>query len=556
MIFNYGILKMNSVMKTYPCRYIFSYLGLVLLSIVSFTIEAKAQQKVPYQLSSHGDQSTVQVTANNFGSEARLFKFGPRGGQLVDRSIAPYAAHTYQVQCLSRNDTQETPLLDFALRQNSEDQYAQFSEWITRQDDPRKVIWNRGSYKSNNKLGKPLRNALERLYERPVRSIRNNTFLPHLSAWVRVEVFLSSLKALSELDEEQLFVLKMMVTAGSTLVIGTGDMAGDERLIQEFIPVGLGQVKPTGGALLEQLPQVSSYRTLFPRAGAYPIVIADNQPIAIESQLGLGKVRVLAVRLNELNTGEISNRVLKSDWTARAQLEEWLDLTMPPLTQSPRLLNDQIWPMLFLIPLIFFLARGRWSYIMIGSTCWVLLTIIKAPLFVPTSIKRAHLVYVPMGEGAITLAQVDLNSFDRGGRAESVKSEHLSLISAESQGACLIHTLKQLSTNGQSNDGQSQLKNESWWLINSELGERQRFKYISYAPSIPRVDQRQNVQYISDWPTGPWSGAKIEALAPLKSDFPIPADLKGIKAWRLPNKSDQVSPAALIYTYRTPKSEE
>ena len=515
-----------------------------------------AQQKVPYHLSSYGDQSTVQVTANNFGSESRLFKFGPNGGDLVEHKIAPYAAHTYQVQCLSRNDTQETPKLDFALRQNSEDQYAEFSEWITRQDDPRKVVWNRGSYKSNNKLGYPLRKLLEKIYKRPVRSVRNNTFLSHLSAWTRVEIFLSSLKALSELDTEQLFVLKMMVAAGATLVIGTGDMAGDEKLIQEFIPVSLGQVKPTGGALLEQLPRVSSYRTLFPRAGAYPIVIADNQPIVVESQLGLGKVRILAVRLNEMSSGEISQRALESDWQSRIQLEEWLDLTMPPLTQSPRLLNDQIWPMLFLIPLLFFLARGRWSYIVIGSLCWVFLTITKAPLFVPTSIKRAHLIYVPMGAGAITLAQVDLNSFDRGGRAERIKSKHLSLISAETQGACLIHTINQLDTNGQQADRSQSLLNDSWWIINSELGERQRFKYISYAPSIPRVDQTQTAQYISDWPMGPWSGAKIEALAPLASDFPISTDLKGIKAWRLPSKVNSPAPPPLVYTYRVPKLEE
>ena len=194
LIINYGTPKKSSVMKTYSCNLVIQYLGLIVLGVSSLCSNAIAQQKVPYQLSSHGDQSTVQVTANNFGSEARLFKLGPRGGQLVEQSIAPYAAHTYQVQCLSRNDTQETPLLDFALRQNSEDQYAKFSEWITRQDDPRKIIWNRGSYQSTNKLGQTLRKTLERIYSRPVRSIRNNTFLTHLSAWARVEVFLSSLK--------------------------------------------------------------------------------------------------------------------------------------------------------------------------------------------------------------------------------------------------------------------------------------------------------------------------------------------------------------------------
>ena len=72
---------------------------------------------------------------------------------------------------------------------------------------------------------------------------------------------------------------------------------------------------------MEQLPRVSSYRRLFPRSGAHPIVIADDEPLAVESHLGLGKVRLLAVRLNELTTSEVTERVLKSDWQARDQLE-------------------------------------------------------------------------------------------------------------------------------------------------------------------------------------------------------------------------------------------
>jgi hypothetical protein len=497
----------------------------------------------PYQITSFGDQSTIQLKVNNFGSSPREFHFGPKTGPLVQQSIASYGAHTYLFQCLNRNDIQKTPSLDFVLGETK----AHFYDWMTRSEDPRKIIWNRGSLKSTNQLKWPLRRALNYLYHRPVRSVRTTSFLTHLSGWTRVELFLTSLKALSDLNDEQLSVLKMMVTTGTTLVIGTGDMEGDEKLVQKFIPVSLGQVKPTGGALLEQLPRVSSYRRLFPRSGADPIVIADDEPIAVESQLGLGRVRVLAVRLNELTTTEIANRVLKSDWQARDQLEEWLDLSMPPLTQSPRLLNDQVWLMMILIPMIFIVARGRWRIITVGVILWIALALIRPPLFVPTSIRRAHLLYIPMDDGAIVLAQVDLNSFDRGGRAEPIQAKHLSLISTETQGACVIHMLDQRHRNQQKSEMSRKHENQSWWVIDSELGERQRFKYVVYAPSIPRASTLHKSETISDWPPGPWSGAQIEPLSPIAGDLPIPVDLKGVKAWRVPMSKSFKASQPLVY---------
>ncbi len=529
-------------------------LGLSLLLTLTTVSSTSAKSLDPYQISSLGDQSTVQIQVKNFGSSERRFKIGPQTGILIEREISAYGAHEYLLQCLKRNDVQSSPKLSFILGE----QEAKLYDWVTRSEDPKKVIWNRGSLQSSNQLKWSLRKTLEGLYKRPVRSVRTDTFVTQLSAWARTEIFLTSLKALGDLSDQQLFILKMMVTSGMTLVIGTGDMEGDEKLIQRFTPVSLGQVKTTSGALLEQLPRVSSYRRLFPRGAVAPIVVADGETIAVESHLGLGRVRVLAVRLNEITKGETAKRILSSDWSARGQLEEWLDLTMPPLTESPRLLNDNVWLMLFLIPLFFRYASGRWRMIAGGTLVWIMISLLRPPLFVPTSVSRAHLLYLPMDEGAMILSQVDLNSFDRGGRAEPIKAEQIALVSAETEGACLIHDLTEPleSRSRESGSSVSTLQTRGWWVIESDLGERQRFKYIAFAPRIPRPHLVIDDDMISEWPPGPWSGAVIEALAPLETDLPIPVDLKGVKAWRLPMQSPKEIEPPLVYHQQPMRDEE
>lgn len=498
--------------------------GLILSDLV--TAQAAPVTTYPYDLSTPGDQSAVQIQVTNFASSPREFGFQVVGGRGVSDRLASYAKRDYLLQCLKRKAVQEIPKLIFRLGDETEE----FWEFATRDTDPLRVIWNKGAPHTSNQLKWSLRNTLKSIYPRRVHSIQADEFLPVISAWSRTELFMTSLKALSDLTEEQQFILKMMVTAGTTLVIGTGDLEGDEALLQRFIPVGLGEVKSTGGAILEQLPRVSSYRTLYPRGTAYPLINTDGEPIAVESQLGLGRVRLLAVRLNELTPSEVANKVLQSDLRARQQLEEWLDLAMPPLTEPHRLLSDQVWLLLLILPLLFFVAKGRPRIILSGAVIWILLAIIRAPLFAPTSIRRAHMLYIPMEEGAVVLAQVDLNSFDRGGRPEPLYGTEIALLSTETQGACLIHKLKPSEKVSDTSD----LKPMSWWAIDSDLGERQRFKYLAYAQSIPRPNERALLEEISQWPPGPWSGASIEPLSPLDTDLPLPADLSGIKAWRLP----------------------
>ena len=527
----------------------------------------------PYHISSPGDRSAIHLKVSNVGSTPRVFRFGPQGGQRTSQVIPAYGNHDYLVQCLKRNDVQMTPQLRFTLgaRDNV------FDEWITRESDPLRIIWNRGAPQTSNQLKWSLRSTLRSIYDdQAIIRVRTDTFLPDLSGWSRTKLFLTSLKALSDLDEQQRFILKLMVAMGTTLVIGTGDMEGDESLLQQFTPVGLGEVKSNGGALLEHFPRVSSYRMLYPQNEAYPLVMTDHEPIAVESQLGLGKVRVLAVRLNEITSSPIATQVLSSDRRAKAQLEEWLDLSMPPLTEPHRLLNDQVWILVFFIPVIFFISRRRWRITILGTVLWITSALINPPLFAPTSIRQAHLLYIPVDEGAIVLAQADLNSFDRGGRVELLNNQAITLLSTETQGACLIHTVqdaasakaisvRQSRTESSSADSRGAQRpqpdtssvrsqfglnrpQKSWLVVDSDLGERQRFKYVAYVPRVPRLHKISPPKSIPNWPLGPWSGAQLRALKLYQQDLILPADLSGLKAWRLPTFAPEAPPKPLIFT--------
>ena len=549
------------------------YLGLIiLLSCVWSNQSGWARSPFPYHISTPGDRSAVHLKVSNTGSTPRVFKFGPREGQRTSQTIPAYGNHDYLIQCLKRNDVQITPQLSFTLGARDHE----FDPWMTRESDPLRIIWNRGAPQTSNRLKWSLRSTLRSIYNnQAIIRVRSDNFLPDLSVWSRTKIFLTSLKALSDLDQNQRFLLKLMVATGTTLVVGTGDMEGDETLLQQFTPVGLGEVKSNSGALLEQFPRVSSYRMLYPQNEAYPLVMTDHEPIAVESQLGLGKVRVLAVRLNEITPSPIATQVLSSDRRAKAQLEQWLDLSMPPLTEPHRLLSDQVWVLVFFIPIIFLISRHRWRISILGSFLWIFSALINPPLFAPTSIRQAHLLYIPVDEGAVVLAQADLNSFDRGGRVELLNSHAITLLSTETQGACLIHTLrehasplqnefssnKRLSQSSKTGDKSKSTSSPSdsyrlrstpaqtsWLVLDSDLGERQRFKYVAYVPRVPRLHQVSSPKSIPNWPIGPWSGAQLRALKLYQKDLILPADISGLKAWRLPTLAPEAPPTPLVFT--------
>ena len=531
------------------CGRLLSYAPLLVCAL--WCTESTARTFFPYQISSPGDQSTARLRVSNLGSVPREFKLGPRDGQRATQTLVAYESRDYLVQCLRRNDTQLIPELEFTLGKRDQS----FDPWITHESDPLRIVWNRGAPQNSNRLKWPLRSLLMQMYHQKPRVTRSDSFLSEISAWSHTQLFMTSLKALSDLKPHQRFTIKMMVAMGVTLVIGTGDVEGEEQLLQEFVAVGLGEVKSSEGALLELLPRASSYRRLFARSGVYPLVIADGEPIALESEFGLGRVRVVAVRLNEITRGEVARQLFKSDLRAKHQLREWLDLSMPPISAPHRLLHDRVWLLIIIIPLIFLLSRREWKLIALGSVVWVTIALIRPPLFAPTSIRQANLLYIPMRtndaqEGAIVFGQIDLNSFDRGGRVQRFNRSHVSLISAETQGACLMHTLHDADAQNDPKKTQAQANSQrfTWLVLESDIGERQRFKYIGYVPQMPNRDGSSPSITMPRWPAGPWSGATLTPLSVTARDMILTADLSGVRAWQITEREVHAHPTPLRFT--------
>jgi hypothetical protein len=341
-----------------------------------------------------------------------------------------------------------------------------------------------------------------------------------------------SLKAFQSLSDQQRMILKASIAGGATLLIGTGDMTGSAKHLSEFSEVVLGDVNQPNRTLLNHLMRVPSYRTLYVRGRVYPLVVSEGIPILTESPLGMGKVRVLAIKLKDLTPGLVAKMALQVDQKPLKQLTQWLDLIAPPLTSPPYLLTHHLWILLLLIPLLFSTAKGRFLHLSGCIVGWVILSFFQSPLRDPTLVNRAYQVYLPLDQGAIVFGQIDLSSFIRGARLEKAFDHQISLVSTETQGACLIHE-------------ESLDIPQSWWVIESSVGERQRFKYMAYLETMPRPKYKKEATKqikLPNWPRGPWSGVGLRPLAPLARDLPMYSELDHLEAWQILSEQIKFNP--------------
>ena len=491
-----------------------------------------------YHLSNIGDQGSVLLSIDNATTSYKQFSFGPKRGAHFERDLSPFEGARFLIQCHKRGDLQSHPELSLFLGSSQE----WIPPFVVRSSDPKNVIWIEAERKYRQTLEPLFISAIHGLHGKAPISINASAFPTHLSALTRTSLIMTSLSTFSSLSDERRQVLKTIVAAGATLVIGTGEMGGDDKVLNGFSPVALGDVNSNSGALLANMMRVPSYRTIYMKRGVYPLVMADEAPILVESRLGMGRVRVLAVKMNALTPGPISAAALTLDERPHQQLYQWLDMSMPPLTAPPRLLTNHFWILLLLIPLLFWAARGRPLVILSVSLLWTLVAFVRTPLYDETYISRAHMLYLPLDEGALVFGQVDVNSFRKGARSVQAHPMSFGLISTETEGACLIHEEK----------GEDQPV-ESWWVFDSEVGERQRFKYISYVNRTPRDTPHVAAQMIPQWPKGPWSGVRLEPLSPILFDLPLRSDLDHIKAWRLPSTPPMIEPQPLILTDTGPE---
>ena len=82
-------------------------------------------------------------------------------------------------------------------------------------------------------------------------------------------------------------------------------------------------------------------------------------------------------------------------------------------------------------------------------------------------------------------------------------------------------------------------------MIESSVGERQRFKYMAYLETMPRpkYSKAETKQIkLPNWPRGPWSGVGLRPLAPLARDLPMYSELDHLEAWQLLGEQIKFNP--------------
>ena len=502
----------------YPYTQPRSIMGVFFVILLGWISNVWGQEQY-YTLSSVGDRGVVELEINNPSTFEKQASFGPEEGEGFEWTLNRFQKRHYLLQCVQKNETQKAPRFHLTVDERKQD----IPTFAVQTQHAKHIIWVEQK--------KNYRSGLERSVKKAIQSIHNmqpvilslDQFPTHLSSLARTSLIMMSLKVFQSLSDQQRMILKASVAGGATLLIGTGDMTGNRKYLSEFSEVVLGEVNQPNRALLNHLMRVPSYRTLYVRDQVYPLILADGVPILTENTLGMGKVRVLAVKLNDLTPGIISDLALQVDQRPLEQLTQWLDLIAPPLTAPPYLLTHHLWLLLLFIPFIFSFAKGRLYHLSLLMLAWVILSFFQSPLRDPTLVNRAYQIYLPLDQGAMVFGQIDLSSFIKGTRLEAAFDHQISLVSTETQGACLIHE-------------KSQNSPKTWWMIESSVGERQRFKYMAYLDTMPRPKYKnpetKQIQ-LPTWPRGPWSGLGLRPLSPLVRDLPMYSELDHLEAWQI-----------------------
>ena len=497
--------------------------------------ESEARRRaLTYQLSAVGDRSLVELKIKNASGRRQASQLGAEGQGVTD-TLEPFSSVRYLIRCLRRRSEQPIPALTLTL----DGREYPLERFAARPSDPEPIVWLSGDMKVNRLVRRGFLQLIRSVHPDAViheLALRDISEHLHLQLLQRAPLLLIDLSSLLALDPQKQTLLRALVAAGATLVIGTGENHGASFALESFSDVLLGNTTQVGRTVSAKLRSVDGVRPLTARGEAYPLVIADGAPLVVEELSGMGRVRTVGVQLHQLSPGETADAVFRLHLGQRKQLETWIEGMMPPLSAPPHLLEAQLLWLLLFIPLLFFVARGRRRWLLTGSALWLLAALIESPISDPMQIERAQLLYLPMDRGGVVLGQLDLSFYERGFQSipETGEGLQLSLLDTPNEGACQLHALDALG--------------ESWWLLQGQVGERQRFRFIAYVETLPSPVEGRAPLRMPPWPPGPWSDAPLFELAPAIQDLPLQLPVRSVQAWRLPQtppQSEQPDPLIL-----------
>ncbi len=462
----------------------------ILISILFLQTSFAQNKKIQgYLLSTPANQDVVLLQVKNQSSKVKELSLGINQEFKINSTLPSLSEKKILIECRQKGNDQEVPPLTLWV-DGQRFPFPKISKSDGNHNEENPIIWIDKEFSQSTEY--EMLQAVKKIHGTTPLRIDTKEFPTHLSSIGKSPLIITSLSAFLNLSAQQKQNLKSAIYAGSTLLIAVGDGAGDEHSLQGFSGVKLGNINPPEDGYSVKIP---SYRELFLDQQSIELVVnkgntdtASNEdkskPLLTENQLGLGRVRVLSIRLNHLLSSQLyrvafslnsphewdrdilSKGENKKEKEKEAllplptyqkiprpgfeQLSHWLDDRFEPLNATEHLFQSQIIYIFLIAFILFQIAKRSVIYLGIAFICLLIIAFTSIPVNEKLQTHKAKLLYLPMEEGALVLGMIDLSFFYQGEQFKEIKTTEqasmvipqISLLETQTQGLCLIHELE------------------------------------------------------------------------------------------------------------------
>jgi hypothetical protein len=449
---------------------------------------AQSNKKIKdYLLSTPGYQDVALLSFKNQNTKGKEIKIGIQDSLLVKSEVKGLSQKSFLIECRQKSASQEVPKFQFSL----DGQFYQLPKIMKYDGDENTenpIIWIDLAFNQSSEY--EMQQAVKKVHGiLPIR-ISEDQFPTHFSVMSKAPLIIIGINTFLKLNDDQKQILKASVFAGAMLLIAVGDSIGQSNTLAGFSDIQLGGVEPPEDGYSSR---VSSHRALFVGSNSRNLVIMDKtldengqygnpKTLIAESPLGMGKVRVVGVRLNQLLSSQLYKvaflLTLPETWKADLlnqdslkkeknkqkeelttvryekvqqpnfeQLSNWLNHRFEPLSATPHLFHSKLFYMIIIAIFLYMISKRSVIYLGITFLSILVIAFSNVPLSSKIQTHQAKLIYLPMDEGAVVLGMMDINFYYQGEQMKTLNlpfkgsqiQPQISLLETQTQGLCLLH---------------------------------------------------------------------------------------------------------------------
>ncbi|MFN3202238.1 MAG: hypothetical protein ACE366_27790 [Bradymonadia bacterium] len=470
-----------------------------------------------------GDGATTEIKIENVGLHPTQAMVGPENALQLAVSLDGYTTASVHVQCA---DGSVGPAPELNILTEGQQETVKVSPVAFETGPP--TLWISSATAGRAQLAALLKPQGHRVIHQGLEELPQHFAALRFAPWMLIE-----LADLVALTPQRRRALRRAVASGSMLVIAVGEGADETGVMQDFIEGALTPARRPGPALKGALPQAAGHRPVSPEGQGQVLLTADGSPLVTEWFLGLGRVRVVGVRLKALTEGPVTDVLFERPPAPLAHVLSWLS-ARPPVDGRPAgAFAWWIWAVLLGLVVSALLAlRMPRAGVATALACWIGACVLP-PQGASIAVTQAEALMIPVGDEALSVGVVDL-SVAVGGGFSLPGAEQASLEEARPVGACLTLAAE-----------------EGHWMLTAEPGDRRRLVYFAFtAETTAEVAGEQEA--FPEWPAGALAGATRSPIGLGAAHLPLgdvvvdmqSAELSGW--WVEPAPRRAVTPEALI----------